>query len=128
MDRYDCPDPATYKVDIAEDGTTTLNKMYRRHLDKYEKTHPWDFFLAQVERVCLEWIESYKVSKLKATLEGAIAQLSAYTSALRIDQWLGSMDKDAQSPYSTATDPGLGFGERPEVRFTPPAPPLFSTP
>jgi hypothetical protein len=98
MDRHICPDPSEYAECTDNDGKPIANEKYERHLDEYENTCLWSFFLVEMGRVCPEWVKCFKESKLKAGFADAVAEFGEQFSSVYIDMWLDVVEKKGKCP------------------------------
>ncbi|KAH8731052.1 kinase-like domain-containing protein [Phaeosphaeriaceae sp. PMI808] len=93
VDRYTIPNPIHY-VNFA-DGTEniTLNRNYDEHVDQYETTRLWNYFLREMQRVCPEWIECYNKGQVRRTLEDIVFQFGMPGSSIEIDRWMDDVEQ-----------------------------------
>lgn len=84
--------------EILDDGSEKANFLYYEHLGEYEKTQLRMFFLEEMQRICLEWIEVYQRSKPKAAFPETIAVLGDKSNSKIIDEWLDSVEEHGVTP------------------------------
>jgi hypothetical protein len=98
MDRHVCPNPDKYAQCTDDEGNPKPNEMYERHLDEYENTCLWTFFLEEMGRVCPEWVKCYQNSRLKQGFADAVADFGEQFNCTEIDLWLDVVEKKGICP------------------------------
>jgi hypothetical protein len=72
-ERNKCPNSDEFMKEISDNGTEELNGLYYEHLEEYETTQLRVFFLEEMQRIRLEWVEVYQKSKLMAASGEVVA-------------------------------------------------------
>ncbi|EJD38210.1 kinase-like protein [Auricularia subglabra TFB-10046 SS5] len=95
--RMERPDIANYY--IGEYG----RDMYDEHMREWEQTQLCGVFLAEMARVCPEWIEQHRAGLLRADFELAVACCDSELSRRRVDRWADDVEAGAE-PYVSLRD------------------------
>jgi hypothetical protein len=97
-ERNTLPMPHEYTKDVQDDGSVVMNDLYFEHCEEYEKTQLRHFFWEEMARVCPEWVDVHRASKLKAAMGEVVRVLGDGTNADVIDDFLDRMERDEDAP------------------------------
>ncbi|KAJ4367424.1 hypothetical protein N0V83_007006 [Neocucurbitaria cava] len=77
---------------VAEFKNAAQEDVYYDHMDHFEKTALREFFIAEMKRVCPEWVQVHVDSDMKADFEFAIGMCTRSGYGEDVDAWLDSVE------------------------------------
>ncbi|EJD38206.1 kinase-like protein [Auricularia subglabra TFB-10046 SS5] len=93
--------PRTERPDIANYYIGEYGRdLYDEHMREWEQTQLRGVFLAEMARVCPEWIEQHRAGLLRADFELAVACCDSELSRRRVDRWVDDVEAGAEQYIS----------------------------
>ncbi|KAF1939528.1 hypothetical protein EJ02DRAFT_456829 [Clathrospora elynae] len=98
-ERNELPDADIYLEEFDEEtGKDIPNEALDCHMEEYEKTQLRNFFFEEMQRVCPEWVQVHRNSKLQTACSEVVSIFGEMIHANWVEGWIARVEKNGHCP------------------------------